>query len=109
MHTNDAYIVTFGSSGLVIRLNGFTDELKGQTINFHADIDSGNIRVRLRILDGNTNISTGTYQTGETHHELNEITISDTVTNLNFRIEATSTDVSVGDTLKFKNWKIYIV
>ena len=96
-----------GSTGAYVDIRSLTNALLGKIITVSVDVELGSVETRLQVINGSANVSATDYVTGTTTLKLENVELPSTSTQLIFRV--TSRNVNNGDSIKFKNLKIYIV
>lgn len=104
-YQNNWYVLTLGTSANYVQLNGLTDNVKGKTINFEVELELNGASTRLEVYADSTRIGYSPYSTSNGVLSISDLAIPSDATNVYFRIVRRYTDD--GDSIKFKNFKLY--
>jgi len=105
-YADNKYTISYtGSSGAYVDIRSLTNSVLGKTVNVSVDIETSNVETRLRVINGSTPIASTDYISTDGTLELTGVEIPDTASSIIFRIESRNTQS--GDSIKFKNWKVY--
>lgn len=105
--SNEYYVLGLGSSSNYVDLKSITDNVKGKTVNFKVDVVLNGASIRLRVFNGGTPLASSAYTTSDGTVKVENVAIPSDATSILFRIERRY--LTDGDSIKFKNFRIYSI
>lgn len=105
--SNEYYVLGLGSSSNYVDLKSITDNVKGKTVNFKVDVVLNGASIRLRVFNEGTPLASSAYTTSDGTVKVENVAIPSDATSILFRIERRY--LTDGDSIKFKNFRIYSI
>ena len=106
---NNGYVTitanTSTSGNLYVDLRSLTNDLIGKTVNVEVDVVLNGVSARLRILKNGSSLMNSEYTTSDGTITLQNVDLTETADSYFIRLETRNT--AIGDSIQFKNLKVY--
>ena len=106
-YQNGYYILSLGTSSNYVDLRSIASSVKGKTVNFEVDVVLNGASVRTRVYNGGIVLKSSPYTTTDGTIRVEDVTIPNDENTVFFRLERRYTDD--GNSISFKNFKVYLV